>query len=189
MKNSDSSPPMDSNVPEKVEGELLHGDESASHDPMNAILDQTFQDEIDNERLYTDEFIRANENASRSLFLGFLGAALLGTSLVAWFILSQPDDPVQPTPDPVLSVPPTAIPNLDPNVPSPGSVPNQPTNVPPGGNVQTPVFPVAPINPVAPNGDTSGTSSTPSPSPSSLLPEGVVPPPPPVVPSPNSGGQ
>lgn len=216
MKNPDSPPPMDSNLPEKVEGELLYGEESdslndsgptlshesheshesnpeSSQDPITVSLDQTFQDEIDDERLYTDAFIRANENASRSLFLGFLGAALLGTSLIAWIVLSQSDQPTQPATEPRLPVPAEAIPNLDPNSNPNDLIPGsqRPNNSSPGAETQPPIFPVNPINPAVPNNDSTGTTLSPqlSPRPESsplLVPEGTLVPPPPPNESPSS---
>jgi hypothetical protein len=106
-------------------------------DPLQSIWDADEPEltvpvdaEIDEERLYTDAFIRANENASRSLFLGFLAIALLGTTLAAWFVLSQkPPKPVQPSPSDPLQVP--QPPGIQPGIEQPNlDLPQPPVGVP-----------------------------------------------------------
>lgn len=185
--------PLDTLLAEEAEasGTLLVTDV-----PSQDALEQT---DPDDERLYTDEFIRANENASRSLFLGFLGLALLATSLIAWLLLSsdQQDTPREETPEPVVvpSAPPSEIPDL--RLDAVPIDPTGPDTTPQSGesplsdeSPQAPlVFPVQPTTPsdqqVAPNttepNTIEGTSeSTPDTIPA--LPDGAVPPPPPINP-------
>lgn len=152
-------------------------------DPLDALLSEESSSEKDDERLYTDEFIRANESASRSLFLGFLGIALLATSLLAWFILSQPqNEPEVPqSPVTVPDVPPDNIPDLRLDSDSPA----QDTPVSPEGLNQTDKPLVFPANPATPSENSSSESEDPNqaePKPIPALPEGTVPPPPPVKP-------
>ncbi len=224
MKDSNPSKYKDSNSPcEQVDGELIHGETSVSPSTaLDAIVERALQeaseqegnsdpsdfsdlDAIDHERLYSDNFIRENENASRLLLLSFLGTALIGTSVFAWFVFSRPNREPNPVPPPQLSVPPSALPDpSQPNVSQPNiSQPNlgQPNvgqpNVgqpnlnrdsspapfnPPDPSTQQPTFPVSPQN-----------TSPPSPLPTpwtnpetpSLIPDGTVVPPPPQVDSNN----
>lgn len=190
--------PLDS----QAERAYQHEQISEDLDPLNVLLAEEAEPEINDERLYTDEFIRANENASRSLMLGFLGIALLVTSLFAWFIFSQPQDSPQEensdvpsSPIRVPSSPPSQIPDLqldspDSNqtVPPPGASEAQPN-----GGAQDPplVFPATPDQPssvspsesATPQAPSTQTPSTQTPSTQETeesLPEGIVPPPPPL---------
>jgi hypothetical protein len=143
----------------------------------------------DEDRLYTDELIRQNEMASRSLFLSVITAAAISVGIGLWYLLSQkqtpPSPPIAPIPvpeqPPVLSPPtfqnpamptlpiapsgsvPTLAPPLSGGVPSnlPNSLPsNLPNNLP---------------NNNLPNNN-SGLPAQPS-------PNAVVPPPPPSAPT------
>jgi hypothetical protein len=131
----------------------------------------------DEDRLYTDELIRQNEMASRSLFLSVITAAIISVGLGLWYLLSQKPTP---TPQPVAPLP----------------VPEQPLLAPPSLN--TPVLPTvpAPSNqvPSLVPGDSvnaPGNVLLPSPSlPSQASPRGgTVPPPPPSAPSPQSSNR
>lgn len=143
-------------------------------DPLNALLTENFSAETDDERLYTDEFIRANENASRSLFLGFLGIAFLGTSVFAWFILAQPNA------DEIELEQPVSVPSL-PSAPEPNINGGQPivpppqvsTPVPESEQFQSPlVFPVTPVTPdaVTPSSQNPSADSVPPPPPAATTP-------------------
>ena len=169
MKMPDPDPSINYGQPEeKITGELVRNPEiDQDVDPLNMLLTENLPPEIDNERLYTDEFIRANENASRSLFLGFLGISLLGTSLFAWFILSKPKtnelEPLEP-PSVVPSTPLSPEPNINQTQPifPPTQIPTQSSP-----NLQQPQSPlVFPVTPVPP--------TTPTPAPQTL-PEGPEP--------------
>ena len=179
MKTPDPNQPRNYGQPEQITGELIQNDDERQEvDPLNVLLTDNLPAESDDERLYTDEFIRANENASRSLFLGFLALSLLVTTLFAWFVLSRPqgnegedlrEDPVttpngplSPTPNVDIAPPPTTT--------SP-STPIAPPITDPSGSEAPLVFPVTPVTP------NSGTA--PSPNPNQTPPESSVPPPPP----------
>jgi hypothetical protein len=83
----------------------------------------------DEDRLYTDELIRQNEMASRSLFLSVITAALISVGIGLWYLLSQ--KPTS-TPQPVAPLP----------------VPEQPALTPPGLNIPViPTVPTLPSNP------------------------------------------
>lgn len=56
----------------------------------------------DEDRLYTDELIRQNEMASRSLFLSFITAAAISVGIGLWYLLSQKP---APTPQPIAPLP------------------------------------------------------------------------------------
>ena len=172
MKTPDPDGSLNYGQADELDRELNNRSTTRGSDPLNTLLKDEFDREIDDERLYTDEFIRANENASRSLFLGFLGIALLGTSLFAFFVISQPEEEER-TPSPesiqVPSIPTAPIPiNPTPAIPTvplnPNpSVPSNSTNPP-----QSPlVFPVNPANPNPGNlrTESSGTSNPPPPPP------------------------
>jgi hypothetical protein len=138
----------------------------------------------DEDRLYTDELIRQNEMASRSLFLSVITAALISVGIGLWYLLSQKPTPL---PQPVAPLP----------------VPEQPTLAPPGLGI--PVLPTAPMPPSNPSstqvpslapsdsGTVPGNTLTPTnpnlpspPNPNS----GIVPPPPPSPPvSPNNSNR
>jgi hypothetical protein len=144
----------------------------------------------DEDRLYTDELIRQNEMASRSLFLSVVTAAAISIGLGVWYFLSQkptpPPQPLAPLPvpeQPSMLPPPTyntnptipqlpvtpsdSIPNLPPT--APGSVPNNLPNSVPNGLPNS-----------LPKGLPNGNSVLPAqPSPNAA----VVPPPPPSTPA------
>jgi hypothetical protein len=195
MKTPDSDPAIHYGQSDAIDGESIQKDDvRRGADPLSILLTENLSPDTDSERLYTDEFIRANEKASRSLFLGFLGTALLGTSLFAWFILSQPktdqiedsQEPVsvpsdsqiyppdsdfnspQLAPSPQVNPPPqlTPLPQPDPS-PQVNPPPQAPISNPP--NAESPQSPlVFPIDPVIPD------SSPPPPTP---IPEDSASPP------------
>lgn len=184
MKQFNSSQSSDTTPLEQIDGELIQTDTSVSPGTaLDAIVDRALQEEsaqeqdmggIDHERLYSDDFIRANENASRLLLLGFLGTALVGTSIFAWFVLSQPNDTPEPPPSPTLSVPPAEVPSFNPDNPPSQPAPQPPSNSDPNNSLsQPPLFPATPTNP------DSKVPGTPASEGETLIPEGVVPPPPP----------
>jgi hypothetical protein len=135
----------------------------------------------DEDRLYTDELIRQNEMASRSLFLSVITAAVISAGLGLWYLLSQkPASPPQPVaPLPVPQQPVLAPPGLDtpvlPTVPTPS---NQTPSLVPGDSVNAP-----------------GSVPTPTPTlPSQVSPSGVgvpplPPPPPPTAASPRNSNR
>jgi hypothetical protein len=127
----------------------------------------------DEDRLYTDELIRQNEMASRSLFLSVITAALISVGIGLWYLLSQKQ---APTPPPVAPLP----------------VPEQPALTPPGLGIPVlPTAPTPPSNPSSPQSPSSGSVTVPG---NTLTPNnpnltsptnpsgGVVPPPPPPSP-------
>ncbi|MCM1981441.1 hypothetical protein [Lyngbya confervoides] len=154
---------------------------------MSVLLREDAAVEPDEERLYTDEFIRANEKASRSLFLGFLGLALLGTAVVAWFVLSNSsqDDPEAPSEQPVqVPAPPPVDFNLEQSpVTIPSPVPGAPVESgdQPVNSTQPPVFPANPPDSSTSLPQSSPIPGGPVPSPQpDAQPEGTLPPAPPV---------
>lgn len=170
-------------------------------EPLDALLaeeaapERPVETEFNDERLYTDEFIRANENASRSLILGFLGFSFLATSLFAWFIFSQPQEEQQQDDAPgfpaaplqVPSSPPAQIPDVQLDSPSPGSSsPSVPGTVSsPTDESQAPplVFPASPASPPPSDELAAPSVSTPQDNESAApFGEGTVPPPPPIAP-------
>jgi hypothetical protein len=134
----------------------------------------------DEDRLYTDELIRQNEMASRSLFLSVITAAVISVGIGLWYLLSQKPTP---TPQPVAPLP----------------VPEQPVLTPPGLN--TPVIPTVPTPPsnsfsntpsnqvpsLAPSDSVTAPGNTLTPNPNLPSPTnpsgGIVPPPPPSPPA------
>jgi hypothetical protein len=123
----------------------------------------------DEDRLYTDELIRQNEMASRSLFLSAIAAALISVGIGLWYLLSQKP---APTPQPVAPLPVPEQPAFAPPiVPSPiaPSIPTNPSNQ------------VPPLNPTD-SGVVPGGLPTQKPTfPSETSPSGeTVPPPPPL---------
>jgi hypothetical protein len=129
----------------------------------------------DEDRLYTDELIRQNEMASRSLFLSVITAALISVGIGLWYLLSQKPtptpQPVAPLPvpeQPVLTPPGLGIPVL-PTAPTPPSNPSS-TQVPslaPSDSVTMPGNTLTPTNPnlPAPTNPNSGIVPPPPPSP------------------------
>jgi hypothetical protein len=88
----------------------------------------------DEDRLYTDELIRQNEMASRSLFLSALAAALISGGIGLWYLLSQKPTPQTVSPLPVPEQPAFAPPIVpSPTAPSPivPSIPNPSNQIPP----------------------------------------------------------
>jgi hypothetical protein len=186
----DSSPEYDPYELFKEELDLDEFDlESTSAPTAKAIA--THQEAVDvpfvtqdEDRLYTDELIRQNEMASRSLFLSVITAALISVGIGLWYLLSQKPTP---TPQPVAPLP----------------VPEQPTLAPPGFGI--PVLPIAPTPPsnpsstqvpsVAPSDSVTVPGNTLTPTnpnlPSPTNPNsGIVPPPPPSPPaSPNNSNR
>jgi hypothetical protein len=122
----------------------------------------------DEDRLYTDELIRQNEMASRSLFLSVIAAAVISVGIGLWYLSQKPT----PTPQPVAPLP----------------VPEQPAFAPP--IVPSPITPSIPTNPsnqispLAPtdSGVVPGGLPTSKPTfPTQTSPSGeTVPPPPPL---------
>ena len=123
----------------------------------------------DEDRLYTDELIRQNELASRSLFLSVITAAAISIGLGLWYLLSQkptpPPQPIAPLPvpeqpsmlplptytNPVIpqlpGAPSDSIPTLSPTAPGnvPSSLPNGlPSNSPNTLPKNSSVLPVQP---------------------------------------------
>lgn len=139
----------------------------------------------DEDRLYTDELIRQNEMASRSLFLSVLAAAVISVGIGLWYLLTQqkptpqptaplpvPEQPIVPSPGlstPIVPLTPLPSPTVSPTVPGslPGGLPSpnnstRPAQPSPGGTVVPP---------------TNRPNSSVQPSPSGA----VVPPPPPTA--------
>jgi hypothetical protein len=135
----------------------------------------------DEDRLYTDELIRQNEMASRSLFLSVITAALISVGIGLWYLLSQkPTPPPQPVaPLPVPTQPALIPPDL--NIPVIPTVPTSPSNPPsnPSSNQLPPLPPsdsvTVPGNTVIPNNPNLSSPTNPS--------GGIVPPPPPSAPA------
>jgi hypothetical protein len=128
----------------------------------------------DEDRLYTDELIRQNEMASRSLFLSTIAAAIISVGIGLWYLFSQKPTP---TPQPVAPLP----------------VPEQPVFAPPiapSSIAPSPIVPSIPttpsnqIPPLAPtdSGIVPGGLPTSKPTvPTQTSPSGeTVPPPPPL---------
>jgi hypothetical protein len=76
----------------------------------------------DEDRLYTDDFIRQNESAARFLFLSVLGAGMICIGVGIWYVMSRNQtQPEQSTPLQVPVQPSFApLPPLKPNPPLPG---------------------------------------------------------------------
>jgi hypothetical protein len=136
----------------------------------------------DEDRLYTDELIRQNEMASRSLFVSAIAAAAISASLGLWYLLSQKPtptpQPVAPLPvpqQPVLTPPDLNIPVI-PTVPTPSSNPSSPQvpSLPPNNSV------IAPGNTLTPNPSLPSQTNPPG---------GAVPPPPPSSPDRNNSNR
>jgi hypothetical protein len=152
--------------------------------PPGAIAEASFSTP-DEDRLYTDELIRQNESASRSLFLSVIVAALISVGIGLWYLFTQQKPALPPTaPLPVPEQPPNGLPpellaplppsapiSPNPNLPSknPGVLPG---NLPPNNSA-------LPLQP-SPGGVAVSPTNRPTlpaqPNPS------AVPPPPPVVP-------
>jgi hypothetical protein len=139
----------------------------------------------DDDRLYTDELIRQNEMASRSLFLSVITAAAISLGLGLWYLLSQkttpPPQPLAPLPvpeQPSMLPPPTNTNPVIPQIPlAPSdSIPALPPTAP--GNVPSSLPNGLPSN--SPNTLPNNSSVLPTqPSPNAT----VVPPPPPSTPT------
>jgi hypothetical protein len=119
----------------------------------------------DEDRLYTDELIRQNEMASRSLFLSVITAAAISIGIGLWYLLSQKPtpspQPITPLPvpeQPAILPPPTvtnpmlpqlplapsgSVPTLSPTVPggAPSNLPNGLPNTLPNNNSALPTQP------------------------------------------------
>jgi hypothetical protein len=109
----------------------------------------------DEDRLYTDELIRQNEMASRSLFLSAIAAAVISIGIGLWYLLSQ-----KPTPQPVAPLPvpeqPAFAPPIVPSIPTnpsnqiPPLAPTDSGIVPGGLPTSKPTFPTK----TSPSGET-----------------------------------
>ncbi len=144
---------------------IAAGSERVESEP-DQVLAYPTQDE---DRLYTDEFIRQNESESRLLLVSFVTAGLIMVGLGIWYVMSQGQSEPQP--------------------PAPISVPEQPLAPLPGSELTPPVNPLptgAPQVPLVPEGSTDSLAPQTSPAPDTVNPEGageVTPPPPPPLPT------
>jgi hypothetical protein len=134
----------------------------------------------DEDRLYTDELIRQNESASRSLFLSAIVAALISAGIGLWYLLAQQKPtPPTPAPLPVPEQPPVGLPPelLSPSAPNAPN-PNLPTQNPGGlpGNLP-PNNSTVPFQP-NPGGTVIPPTNSPR-LPAQTNPGAVTPPPPP----------
>lgn len=160
--------PLKSAVPESEAPELRSKapSEPSESSPFTA---------VDEDRLYTNDFIRQNERDSRILFLSVLSAIALSLGVGVWYLLTLRQAPPQPDPLSVPAPPSLApLPSLQPNG-LPGNLPtNLPTSLPSG----LPTAPGQPQPPTDPNNvvpqDSGGAVNPASPD-----PPGFVPPPPP----------
>ncbi len=107
----------------------------------------------DEDRLYTDELIRQNEMASRSLFLSAIAAAVISVGIGLWYLLSQK---TTPTPQPVAPLP----------------VPEQPAFAPPNQTLPSLTSPIAP-SPIAPSNNPSNPIPLLPPTDSGIVPGGL----------------
>lgn len=131
----------------------------------------------DDDRLYTDEFMRQNEMASRFLLLSVLAAGLISSGIAIWFLMARNQAQPQVQPNAPLQVP--AQPPLSSPLPS--------------LNLNSPALPTAPLpsntgapanSGLAPQAPTSGTPATlPTSQPNSQQGVGATVPPPPPPPS------
>lgn len=127
----------------------------------------------DEDRLYTDDFIRQNESASRFLFLSVLGAGMICIGVGVWYLMARNQaQPQQSEPLPVPIQPSFApLPNLNPNgtalptTPLPGQITPRQTLPPTDSGI-------LPGNPTE--------APAPSPNPN-LPPTSPAPPPPPTA--------
>ena len=132
----------------------------------------------DEDRLYTDELIRQNEMASRSLFLSAIAAAVISVGIGLWYLLSQKPTPQTVAPLPVPEQPAFAPPSqIQPSLTSP-VVPSVPTN---------PSNPIPPLPPTDSGIVPGGLPTAKSIFPTQTNPSGAdVPPPPPSSPVPGN---
>lgn len=115
--------------PSSVHRTMTHSDPSSPSDhDINALFaeefdqdDQTVMDEAaavsDEDRLYTDEFTRQNEMASRFLLLSVIISGVISVGLGCWFFYAQSrSQPSQNAPLQVPTQPPVSpFPTLNPN--------------------------------------------------------------------------
>jgi hypothetical protein len=130
----------------------------------------------DEDRLYTDELIRQNEMASRSLFLSVITAAAISIGIGLWYLLSQKP---APPPETIAPLPVPEQPSMLPLPTYSPAIPQLP--VTPSGSMPT-LSPTVPgsVPSIVPNGLPNNKSVLPvQPSPNAT----VVPPPPPATPS------
>jgi hypothetical protein len=117
----------------------------------------------DEDRLYTDELIRQNEMASRSLFLSVIAAAVISVGIGLWYLSQKPTPqivaplpvPEQPAFAPPIVPSPIAPSPIVPSIPNPSNQipPLAPTDsgvVPGGLPTQKPTFPTQ----TSPSGET-----------------------------------
>lgn len=140
---------------------------SEPHPQTRLDAKSTAADVADGDRLYTDEFIRENEDASRMLLFSVVCAAMLTMGIAMASFLFQQGEQAEPGPEPLI-VP--EAPPLDPQITTPSPQPQtgqtQPT---------TPVNPTLPLPPPLP--DTTATPPTDIPTlPSSPAPTSPRPP-------------
>ncbi|NCJ07841.1 hypothetical protein GS597_15260 [Synechococcales cyanobacterium C] len=115
MTHPDPSNPADQ-APETID---------VSAKAMETRSDGTFTLPQDDDRLYTDEFIRDNENASRQLLISFVTFFVVGLGAMIWFLVTQNspepiEEPIEPPP------PPTDLQPLPPSLPNDDQLPAQP---------------------------------------------------------------
>jgi hypothetical protein len=123
MNNPEPSPSPDYDIHELFREEL-GSDEVIAEDAGEPAY--SLQDE---DRLYTDEFMRQNEQASRFLLLSVIGAGLISIGIGGWYLFSQNrSQPQQNVPLQVPEQPPvTPLPsfNNSPSLPNMPSAPGQ----------------------------------------------------------------
>ncbi len=118
-------------------------DESIDVPPQSAQehLEAPMEAPRDQDRLYTDEFIRDNENASRQLLISFITLFVVGAGALIWFLVTQNgpqtvEEPVDPPP------PPTDLQPLPPDVPEGESPPESGFPLPAPPTTPTPEIPL-----------------------------------------------
>ncbi len=127
----------------------------------------------DEDRLYTDEFIRQDEQSSRVLFISFIGATAICIGVGLWYFFVRSQTPQTSAPLPVPEQPSLMSPNFSPGQTVP-TVPLPSQSLPPtDSGVMSGEKPLSNPSATPKNAAPQSSSNSPLTSPS------LVPPPPP----------
>jgi hypothetical protein len=145
MTHSDPSSPLEDDALDFLAESL------DSPDPEQTELSRVAPDSSrDEDRLYTDEFIRQNERSSRTMFLSFICAGVICAGVGVWYLVTRSQQPQPTTPLQVPEQPSLTLPNSSPGATSlptkpllPGqSLPPTDSGVMPGDRSGSPTGPI-----------------------------------------------
>jgi hypothetical protein len=110
MKNPDPSSPFEDDALDFLAESLDPADRPSAE--ASKVLPDSVRDE---DRLYTDEFIRQDERASRALLLSFICAGVISLGVGIWYLATRSQAPQPNVPLQVPEQPSFPTPRLNPS--------------------------------------------------------------------------